>query len=212
MDEEQKEKEQYYSSKYDTKGRFCSYWHQIDEIRRTEPDSVLDIGIGNGFVSNYLRNAGINIKTVDINEKLKPDYTASVLDMPFSDSSFGIVSCCEVLEHLPFKDFPKALREIHRVTRKNMVISLPDRSKAYPVSFTLPRIGVIKVIVPWWRIPPKFDPRRCSEHKWELGLRGYSLKKIIAIIEREEFEVKRTYRVFENPKHRFFVLEALNKG
>jgi len=41
----------YFNEKYDSKSRFISYWHQIYEIVRLRPKNVLEIGIGNGFVS-----------------------------------------------------------------------------------------------------------------------------------------------------------------
>ena len=50
----QVESNHYYKEAYDTKDRFISYWHQINEIIMLNPDSVLEIGIGNGFLSKYL--------------------------------------------------------------------------------------------------------------------------------------------------------------
>lgn len=51
----QVEPDHYYDN-YDWKGRFCSYWHQINEIIELGPNRVLEIGIGNGFVSKYLKD------------------------------------------------------------------------------------------------------------------------------------------------------------
>jgi len=42
--------EHYFKKSYDTKARFISYWHQIDEIVQFNPTTILEIGIGNGFV------------------------------------------------------------------------------------------------------------------------------------------------------------------
>jgi hypothetical protein len=49
----------HYLKSYDTKGRFISYWHQIDEIFKLSPENVLEIGIGNRFVSDYLKKLKI---------------------------------------------------------------------------------------------------------------------------------------------------------
>ena len=54
----QVEPNHYFDKSYDTKERFISYWHQVNEIVRLEPDSVLEIGIGSGFVSKYLKEKG----------------------------------------------------------------------------------------------------------------------------------------------------------
>ena len=48
----------------------------------------------------------------------------------------------------------------------------------------------------------KFD----GEHYWEIGKAEYPLSKIINKIQKAGFRVKKTYRVFENPYHRFFIL------
>lgn len=56
----------YTAQSYDSLPRFVSYWHQIDEVRRAEPESVLEIGVGNGFVSNYLRDRGFDVITLDV--------------------------------------------------------------------------------------------------------------------------------------------------
>ena len=51
-----------------------SYWHQIKLMEgHIKPnDSLIEIGIGSGFISNYLRFKNINGLTVDIDEKKTP--------------------------------------------------------------------------------------------------------------------------------------------
>ena len=97
----------YYEIAYDSKGRFYSYWHQIYEIIKLRPNKLLEIGKGNGFVSGYLKEKRIDLKTLDINVKLNPDIVGNVLDIPLVDDAVDVVSCCEVLEHLPYKLFQK---------------------------------------------------------------------------------------------------------
>ena len=50
----QVEPNHYFNESYNSKERFISYWHQINEIIKLKPKKVLEIGIGNGFVSKYL--------------------------------------------------------------------------------------------------------------------------------------------------------------
>ena len=196
----------YFSVSYNSKGRFCSYWHQIDEIISLKPSSVLEIGIGNKFVSNYLKEYGVNVVTFDIDIRLNPNIVGSVLFLPFAENSFDVIVCYEVLEHIPYKYFRKALFEIYRVVNSKVVISLPDIERCYKIHFKfLKRVEVKKYIEVPRRNKPihKFD----GEHYWEIGKQGYSLNRICQEIVESGFRIKRTYRVFENTYHRFFVLE-----
>ena len=45
-----------------------------------------------------------------------------------------------------------------------------------------------------------------EEHYWEIGKVSYPLNKITKDIEGAGFKIIKTYRIFENPYHRFFVL------
>ena len=200
--------EHYTNPSYDSKERFISYWHQINEVIALKPKKVLEIGIGNGFVYNYLKEKGIKIKTLDIDKNLNPDAAGSVLGIPFIDESFDVVVCCEVLEHLPYSECSKALEEIHRVSRKHVVLSLPDVTTVYRINVELPRIRPIKRLIPHPFHRPvhhTFD----GEHYWEIGKADYPLKKIKFDMERASFKIVRTYRVFEFRYHRFFLLEKL---
>lgn len=198
--------EQYFKKSYDTKARFISYWHQIDEIVQINPTTILEIGIGNGFVSDYLKKRGYYIKTIDIDERLNPDYIGNVLNLPFDDSSFQVVSCCEVLEHIPYENFKTALSEIYRVTNNYAIISIPDVTRAYRLDIQIPKIGEITklIVLPKRKkIIHKFD----GEHYWEIGKKNYPLNKIINDINLSGFTVLKTYRIFEFTYHRFFILK-----
>jgi ubiquinone/menaquinone biosynthesis C-methylase UbiE len=199
------EPEHYFSKDYDTKWRFISYWHQINDILTLKQNLILEIGIGNSLVANYLKNRGLKVTTLDIDKRLKPDTVGSVLSIPFQEQTFEVVACFEVLEHLFYENFPQALIEIHRVARKYVVLSLPDVTRAYRINIQLPKFGEFKRLIslPRWK-PPKhaFD----GEHYWEIGKEGYPLEKVMGEMRRAGFHIKETYRVFEMPYHRFFVL------
>ena len=46
-----------------------------------------------------------------------------------------------------------------------------------------------------------------GEHYWEIGKAGYPLKRIIKEIQAVGFKIDKTYRVFEHPYHRFFMIK-----
>lgn len=167
--------EHYKRKEYDSKERFCSYWHQIQEILNLNPQKTLEIGIGSGFVCEYLRKKGLKIITLDIDKRLNPDMEGSVLKMPFNDASFDVVACYEVLEHMPYEDFNKALSEIFRVSKKYAVLSLPDIQRHYYFHVTIPKFRGIKRL---FTLPRREKPihKFDGEHYWEIGKKRLSIK------------------------------------
>ena len=198
---------QHYEIGYESKRRFASYWHQIDETLKTNPESLLEIGKGSGLFSSYMKNIGLSVKTLDIAEDLSPDIVASALTMPFPDDTFDTVVCCQVLEHLPFEAFSAALIEIRRIARNFVVISLPQKEPGWYYAFHVPIYGRIEFML---EIPSPIKNEHVfnGEHYWEIGKKGYPLKRIIDEMEKASFTLKKTFRVPENSYHRFFVLEV----
>lgn len=195
----------YSFSKYDYKTRWISYWHQINEVLSLSPKKVLEVGIGNKTVLNYLKNQGIEVLTLDIDEKLKPDIVGNVLKIPFQDNSFDVILCAEVLEHLPFEEFDKALEELKRISKQYVVLSLPHFGHSIKLSFKIPLIREKRFAI---RIPFPRKHHFDGEHYWEIGKKGYPLTKIERII-KKHFAVKKEFIPFENQYHHFFILEKL---
>lgn len=199
------EKESYFEFPYEKKGRFASYWHQIQEIAETGPDTILEIGVGNRFVSNYLTSKGFGVVTMDIKANFHPSICGSIVDTPFKSGCFDVVACYEVLEHLPYKVFPNALKELCRIAKNRVVISVPDSTSMYRFWIQIPKIGDIQKLI---SLPFKRERLHVfdGEHYWEIGRKGFAVKKIKEHIRACGFKILKTYRVFEF-YHRFFVLE-----
>jgi ubiquinone/menaquinone biosynthesis C-methylase UbiE len=189
---------------YDSKNRFNSYWHQINEIISLKPKNVLEIGGGNNFVAEYLKKKNLIVTTLDFEPKLKPDVVSSVLSMPFPSNSFDVVSCCEVLEHLPYENFGEALSEIYRVCNKFVVLSLPDRSGVFCFYLQISKIIKKRKLI---TLPSLKKSSKFTTNFWEIGAEGYPVKMIINDIKNKGFSIENSYRVFEYPKHRFFILK-----
>jgi SAM-dependent methyltransferase len=200
-------REHYFRGSYKTKERWISYWYQIDLVNSLSPQTVLEIGPGAGVVSDTLRKQGIEVKTADISPDLNPDKIASVTDLPFEDNSFDAVLACEVLEHIHFEDFKKALGEIRRVTKKFAVISLPHAGFIFSFGFKFPGIerkdAILKLPFFWKK--HEFN----GEHYWELGKRGYAVRSIKQKIREAGFKILRSFLPADDPAHYFFLLEKL---
>lgn len=175
-------KDHYYRG-YDNKERWMDYWYQIDAVLNTGKERVLEVGIGNGVVSDYLRKMGLNVTTVDIDPELSPDYCCSVTELHkiFKPKSFDVSLCAEVLEHIPFECFPKSLNELSFVTKEYVIISLPYPAATFRFSLKLPALKEINFR---FRIPLYQKHKFAGEHYWEIGKRNYPLRKILNIIEK----------------------------
>jgi SAM-dependent methyltransferase len=193
--------------RYDHKSRWISYWHQINEVLSLNPRNVLEVGAGNKTVANYLKNKNIEVTTMDIDGGIGPDVVASVLKMPFADNSFDVVLCAEVLEHLPFENLAKGLEELKRVTRKNVVLSLPHFGCSLKLNFKIPLLRERTVA---FRFPFPRRHRFNGEHYWEVGKRGYAVGKVRKMVA-NYFKIKKEFIPFENQYHRFFILEKTNE-
>lgn len=200
----------YVFSQYVDRARWQSLWHQIDEVTSSNASRVLEIGKGAGILGAVLRQLGVDYTSVDFDLALKPDFVGSVTALPFADSSFDLVCCYQVLEHLPFEHLGKALGELRRVSSGRVIVSLPDANVLWCLEISLPGIGARRICVPRPRLRPEkhlFD----GEHYWEIGKEGYPLERIESEFRAASLTVNRTYRVPGNSYHRFFVASKASK-
>lgn len=194
--------DKYSSRYYNDYQRWTSYWNQINEVLNLKPKRVLEIGPGNMVVADQLRGFGLNVVTLDYDVNLKPTVNGNFLKLPFKDNSFDVVLCAQVLEHLPFAKFEKAIKEIGRVAEK-AVVSLPHPGPT--VRFTL-KLPLLKRIDWMGKASLPLSHRFNGRHYWEVGKRGSSFNSVKRIMEKF-FIIKKTFIHPENTWHRFFVLE-----
>jgi SAM-dependent methyltransferase len=199
----QVDKSHYDFSGYMTKERWASIWHQLDEVHKLFPESVLEVGPGSGLFKAFASQYGLNVETLDVDPELNPDHVSSALQLPFVDGSFDVVCAFQMLEHLPYDLSLDAFNEMVRVSKSHIVISLPDARRVWRYSFELPRLGLQEFLLPrpFFRRPVhEFD----GEHYWEINKKGYALPKIVSDFSKNARLVK-TYCVHTNPYHRFFL-------
>ena len=203
-------KEQYHNIEYDDLFRFISYFYQIDLVRKLSPKSILEIGVGNKTVSNYLKQSGFNVITCDINPKSNPDYVADIRNLPFEKERVDLVLACEVLEHISFKEVELALKELRRVTKKYVVISIPYISFDIDWVLKTPRMkrifkqSYLRLLL---RLPLVFWKRKFTGgHYWEMGTKNYPISKIRKLL-KQNFKIIREITPVLDSYHYFFVLE-----
>jgi SAM-dependent methyltransferase len=113
-----------------------------------EVGSILDVGCGDGRITNRLADRYPKVVGVDISEAAlqhvkAPKVRASVESLPFKDRSFDLVLATELLEHLPKAIYHKAIVEMKRVAKEWILISVPWKEQLSIGQARCVRCGVI---------------------------------------------------------------------
>ena len=106
-------------------------WKTIRRLLKPNAETLLDIGCSELFFYNKLKDK-YNVTVADSNPTSGLIEKEDIQNLSFPDKSFDIVLCQQVLEHVV--DPVKALYELKRVTRRQLIITVP-----YEPFFTLCR-------------------------------------------------------------------------
>jgi SAM-dependent methyltransferase len=105
--------------------------HLISALIPSGCESILDVGGGTGWLTLGLRHR-FHVVTLDMSmpsllvgsdERVVGDASR----LPFGDAAFDIVLSSEMLEHLPPGVFDNARRELARVARRFLIVTVPYR-------------------------------------------------------------------------------------
>lgn len=202
--EKQVEKKHYEFSKYGHKDRWVSYFHQLDEVLKCNPNSVLEVGVGDRVFGSYLRNnTYISYKSLDLADDLDADMIGNVLSIPSEDKIFDVVCAFEVLEHLPYEKFIEALHELSRVSKKYIIISVPHFGPRFQFFLKIPFMKELRFS---FKIPYPKKHEYNGEHYWEIGKKNFPISRIRKDIS-YVCEIEKEFIPFENQYHHFFILK-----
>jgi SAM-dependent methyltransferase len=195
----------YFSDSYFELKQLFSLAHQIEKIHKLRPSSILEVGIGNGFTSSYLRRAGYDVVTADINPALEPDICAPLdeLEAHLDGRRFDLVVCCEVLEHMPFEKFPGNL-SILKAVGDRLFMTLPNHRKYFGFG-GLVRLPKRKAIEINFQLPIRLGKILPMEHFWEVGHDPKTDLKSIVNELQYLYENVNTGTFTTNPYHRYFI-------
>ena len=198
-------------------GRWVSYFNQVNETLKlkTHIKRVLEIGAGGMITYDLLKRHGLNIIAVDINSELSPDILADLRYLPFENECFDLILCFEVLEHVPYNDLIKCLKGFYRITRKFCILSLPTFGFEFVLTIKFPKLPKVPAFQPFGKnmtlsaiVSPPIHAKRMPMpfHQWEIGRKGFPLRRIKEDIKASGFNIIKNFNAPENPYFTFFVL------
>lgn len=182
-----------YSSLYN------GYWESSDRIGESSTDlstvadhvislfglgKVLDIGSGEGLLVGELLRNGCDAYGLDVsqtvvdraNGRVPGRFTCgSVLDLPYENEYFQSIVSTDCLEHLAPTDVPKALKEMYRVCKKNMLLQIAttqDRDGHWHLTVEGRRWWEQKCLDAGFKKHPRYykinDYERLNQDSWQI--------------------------------------------
>ena len=102
--------------------------HIVDLFK---PERTLDVGCAKGFLVKALDELGVDAYGIDpsvyavsnahpdVGDKINLDTAQSI---PYPDNTFDVVTCLDVMDHVPLKEVTKTLKELLRVSKEWVII------------------------------------------------------------------------------------------
>lgn len=220
-----KAKKHYLTKEYEDFNLWLDYWVQKSLIEETKPNNILEIGKGTGTLESIMEREGFKYTTIDIDKSLSPDYVGDITKLPFKDNSFDTVCAFEVLEHIPFDEFPHAIKEMNRVAKKFVIISLPYACIYFGFAFQFFYMKKFEKLFKFLHLKA-FEPNYINlalplfflnkqgmikAHAWEMGRNNYPVSRIKNIIRDTGLTITKEISRMFYPYHRFFVAKKTQR-
>jgi 2-polyprenyl-6-hydroxyphenyl methylase/3-demethylubiquinone-9 3-methyltransferase len=157
---------------------------KLVEEARIDPrvTAALDVGSGGGFLTEEIARMGFDMTGVDPSARsveaaasharengLNVRYrTGTGESLPFEDRSFGVVFCCDVLEHV--RDLSRVVSEISRVLKPGGVFCYDTFNRTWLSH--LAAIKISQVWKPWAFMPPNL-------HVWKMFIKPGEMKSLL---------------------------------
>ncbi|MFP5380351.1 MAG: methyltransferase domain-containing protein, partial [Vicinamibacteria bacterium] len=125
-----------------------------------QPGSCLEIGCAKGEFVAELRARGIRAFGTDISAwsvaaaspDVRPRLTASMISaLPYASDAFDLVTAVEVFEHVPPEQVDVAIRELWRVARTFVWVTVQNTDAATPEHFFTDLTHVTMKPLAWWQ-------------------------------------------------------------
>ncbi len=213
----------HYGWEYLSRGRFL-LWQKVIDILSDKPfNNVLELGVGPGVIAKIMNSLGKKIVTCDFDIHLNPDVLADIRALPFKKESFDLIIALQILEHIPYEDFVKVLKNLNKISKNFVLFSVPYNQHHFEfylnfkimkylffkgkINNFLQRIFPVHVYmgISRFRTDFSFD----GEHYWEIGYKNFGISKIRNDIRNSGFLIMQEQRVELAPYYYIFLLQKM---
>jgi hypothetical protein len=181
----------------------------VTEVLRLKPKTILEIGPGNGLVTDVLRKIGFSVRTLDFDPGVRPDIVLDITDPQFPEltGKYDLVIAAEVLEHVTYGDALVVLKRLRSVAPR-LLLTLPytsDHSWLFSCLIKIPGFRRIQFTGKLFlkRIQHEFN----GQHYWEIGKKHFGLRRVRSDIQASGWHIVREFTNPDNSYHHFFILQ-----
>lgn len=210
VNEKQVEKEHYRFEKYSSIERFTDYFYQVKLMMKYEGKKVLYIGVGDDIVPSMVKKYNnmlpdkkkVNISSFDVDSELNPDIVGDIyeIDKIIDSNDFDCLCLFEVLEHFPKKDLNKLLQKLSKVTKKDIIISIPYVGITFNGFIKFPYLNKFNFL---FKIPI-YNKINHEEHFWEIGRKNMKKREFEKLLEKH-FLIKDRFINKYQGSHIFYI-------
>lgn len=115
---------------YDSDKSILTKAGDIANLIPHDVQSLLDVGCGNGIITNYLADRIPDVVGVDLSESALREVKAKTVvsssdQLPFEDNYFDMVFSSQLLEHLPAESLNLTIKHFKRVSNRYILVTVP---------------------------------------------------------------------------------------
>lgn len=192
--------------KLETPYHWILYRNQLDLIlnksKISKDQLIIEIGVGSGFTSEYLKRKGYQVKTIDIDKNKSPDIVADVTDYDLPSANMYIAF--EIFEHIPIEKVIGIWEKLASKKVSELIFSIPYGHKTYLwAEIWLPFFGKKNI-----NISRKRKKIVSKHHHWEIGINSITVEKIEKMLNQSGYLIQHSYR-YRN--HHFFLTQLSKK-
>lgn len=106
---------------------FPIHFNIMSQVKVLNPESVLDVGAGRGYIVKHLEAQGIRAVAMDVSSHCHHTratdsfvlHDATDIPWPFEDKEFDLVFSSSFMEHLPEEKIVEVVKEMERVSKRS---------------------------------------------------------------------------------------------